>query len=246
MRLRFEKYILKYCEVMKVDSTTIAAIIGGAAAIIAAIIGGLFVILKRDKKETPTQSATAGGHAIIASGKATQSINFGPQSPPPPHKLIALAEQIRDRTNKSVFENERALYPVIRDPSLRHSVGNDMAKLFEEQKDRAAFGEWEVVLQNALDQETNPQVRGAIEDLLSCVQRLYQAFYSYYESVEDKGEFETKKHFVELVLGNRGSDPAWRQLSHEEIITIARDYLDFLRYTVEEIGRAIGQLRSSL
>src|SRR5437763_202985 len=169
------------------DSTVIAATIAAGAAILAAIIAGLFA--SRKKKDQATQSAQAGnhgGHAIAARDGAV--INIGSQNAPSPNKLLLIAHQLRDRTNESLIENQRILSPVIRNPELRYSIGRSMARLFEEQRDRAAFGEWQSFLESALARETNPQAKSGIQELLVCVRQLYRSFYSYSESIENRGE----------------------------------------------------------
>jgi len=156
--------------------------------------------------------------------------------------LLAVAEQILQTANDSLLENERILAPLIRDPWRRYEVAEAFSRLFHEQRDRGSFGQWEAFLEQAVRDRTNRKFQAPLEALLAQVRQLQLTFYAYYDSVDSRGEEQTKKHFVELVLSNRDSRP---EVTDEEVIAIAEEYLESLRKLVENIGRTTGQIRAA-
>jgi len=158
--------------------------------------------------------------------------------------LLAIGNDILTLANEILQTNQDALVPLIRNPVRRYSVGPDLTALYQQQRHRARFSEWKAFLEELEASTSDPFERSVCEGLLEAVNDLCTAFYTYERSVDDKGEFETTKHFVELVLGDRGSDPRWYQLDDSEVRRIAERYLENLRRSVDLLGSVVGTLRA--
>jgi hypothetical protein len=168
-------------------------------------------------------------------------LHIGPDQP----EVLAVAKDILDLANKILQSNQDALVPLFQNPvQQRYCVGFALTGLYQNQKYRSKFTEWRTYLRGLAKTSGDAFERSACKRLLREVKNLYTAFYTHERSLEDKGELETTKHYVELVLGNRGADPQWSCLSDSEVVRIAERYLENVRGAVERIGSIVGELRA--
>ncbi len=159
--------------------------------------------------------------------------------------LLAIANEISEVANTILQTNQTALVPLFQNSALRYRVGKQLTALYHEQAHRARFTEWQSFLGSFASNTDDILERSICDRLLREVDKLYRVFYTYARSIKDKGERETTKHFVELVLGARGSDPRWYCMDDADVVQIAERYLENVRGSVERIGCVIGELRAT-
>ncbi len=158
--------------------------------------------------------------------------------------LISIARDVLTAANEILDANQAALVPFFTNPALRYSVSNQMTALFHDQAYRSRFSGWRAFLGSLMQTTRDPEHLSVCDRLQKQIATLHSAFYTYQQTLDDKGEFETHKHFVELVLGNRASDPQWYCLPDDEVTRIAEKYLERIRTAVETLGAILGELQA--
>ncbi len=166
--------------------------------------------------------------------------------------LIEQVEKIRECVKQCLKDNEKVLLPLLENPAkYRYDVGNNLLGLLERQKHRDKLAGWARYLEIQRDLKTNFVIKDEIKLLLDAVEKLRTLFYSrqkerYEENKDKRGDFETCKHYLELVISNRSyNDSEYYQLSDDELVSIARNYLDNLRNQIDKIGSSIAIINSN-
>lgn len=152
------------------------------------------------------------------------------------HEILRVTDEILSTVNGIVVENEDALIPFLLNSANRSISRENFHALLERQEHRGEFGEWRAFLSEQLLLEKDPGIADVIDELLEILENLHSAFYSY---AEDLYPF-TKWDFL------AGLSREDIEISDDEIKRIAREYLDFLRNSVEKIGACVGKLRSKV
>jgi hypothetical protein len=232
----------------------IAQIIAAIGVILAAIITGVFLLLSNKKKkvkgikEIPTISS--GGHTIVASEKSTQNVYISSSATPnqyleqlnPGMKLSELADQIKDRADLILTENQNVLTPLFQSKPNMKKIRKDMIDLFNLQTSRTDFGAWEGYLEYKKQKERNEDLRNLITDLLDLVSRLSYILYSNKREFGDEGIIIRKnppgsKSDMLMILVDRTE-------YLPEVRRFAEDYLELLRDLATQIGKLAGKIRS--
>lgn len=160
--------------------------------------------------------------------------------------IVNTAKEIFDCVNLSLRENQQVIIPFIQNQSKREEVMSKVEYLFHGQKERGNFGRWQAIFKQAIfETEENPQLQGAINQLLEIIQQFHQSFYSYYRyKAENPEKYLTDKydkHFVAYALNKEKSG-----FTDEEVVRIAEEYLEYLRDLVEKMGSITGRLEIML
>lgn len=148
-------------------------------------------------------------------------------------ELISLTEEILRSINDSLVENQRALLPFMQDPDNRDIAHVDIVLLYENQRDRGAFGMWPSYLQTYVESEEPAATRESAEEVLGAARVVHTLFYRRGPEVR-----EVVKQTVRDALGAQRTE-----IGTEELQSMIDTYLDTLRNSVERIGAALGRLR---
>jgi hypothetical protein len=157
--------------------------------------------------------------------------------------LLAVAKDVGALAGEILQCNQDVLVPLFQNPAERYSVGPALTGIYHKQEHRSKFTEWQAYLRGLANIAADANERSLSNRLLQEVDNLYAAFYTYEYCLKNKGEFETTKHFVELVLGNRGADPRWYCLGDDDVVRMAERYLENVRGSVARVGSIVGELR---
>ncbi|GAA6617386.1 effector-associated domain EAD1-containing protein [Scytonema sp. NUACC26] len=160
------------------------------------------------------------------------------------NNLVNTAKEILERVNSSLIENLQVIIPFLQNNSKRDEVWSKVHFLFQGQRDRGNFGRWQSFLEAILETEEDPQLQGAINQLIEIILQFYKSFYSYYRSsTKNPKKFQLYKYdkdFVVYALNKECSG-----FTDEEVALIAEEYLDYLRGLVEKMGSIIGRLETA-
>lgn len=153
--------------------------------------------------------------------------------------LISIVEKIRECTRESLIENQQVLTPFLYGRAERDNISYQLYQLFDGQRNRSEYEEWLSFLRESLVQEQDTQIRAIVKQLITVVTRVMKTFYSYYKTTSHlkMEEMHLRKHLLAKAIHN--SD-----ISNDEAILIARNYLDDLRKSVDSMGRNLGKLRA--
>lgn len=161
------------------------------------------------------------------------------------YNIVNTAKEILDCVNLSLIENQQVISPFLQNQSKREEVCSKVDFLFQNQRELGNFGKWKAILKAIIETEENPQLQGAINQLIKIIQQFHESFYSYYRyKAKNPEKYETykrDKHFVAHALNKEKSG-----FTDEEVVSIAEDYLNYLRGLVEEVGSITGRLEIML
>lgn len=146
--------------------------------------------------------------------------------------------------NEILVENQEIITHYLQNSEDRLIVSRAIIKLYQIQRNRNQFILWQTYFENVLDKVLDDEPQKVIEALAEIVGKLRNILYAKFDGIlnerlSDFDESEINKHLLGKIFIKA-------DVTNEELVKVAEDYLDKLRKCIDGLGSAVGKLEAIL